>query len=364
MSFRMPRPHALRKALRALNLLLLLGSLALGAHYVFVVRPATAAPAMLDVRADATPSAWDPAPPVSRSDLQAMWLDRPWPFAGPLRSASAATSDPGRPAPTDLADLGDVLAVMDGPPGYAQVLFRFPGRPARWFGVGEVVRADPGGPARFRLRDVVRVDRARYHIRYADLAAGEDRVATIVFDGQPTPLRRGGIRLSDSERAGRAPPLERRAPFAPPVVDAPAVTLDACRPRLRGDGPGRKTLLLDRNTRAWLRAHGARVLAEEVKLSPVRDPEDAGVIGIRPIFRRPEIAEVFRFRRGDILVSVDDRPIRSREDLLALARELDVDRPVTVVIDRRGRRITYVVDPRDPHVRRDARNLLPSRGSR
>ena len=111
----------------------------------------------------------------------------------------------------------------------------------------------------------------------------------------------------------------------------------------------------------WVARHGLDAFAQEVRTTRALDPTGRTVIGLRPVFRRPEVAEAFGFERGDVLVSLDGHAVRSRSDLLRLARDLDGAAVVTLVIDRRGVEHTFLVDPRDPEVQRSARYLVPPR---
>ena len=61
---------------------------------------------------------------------------------------------------------------------------------------------------------------------------------------------------------------------------------------------------------------------------------------------------------GDILVSINDKPVQSRSDAINVVQQIDpnTDR-VKVVVDRRGRLLTYNIDPRDPKTIRAGRAL-------
>ena len=64
----------------------------------------------------------------------------------------------------------------------------------------------------------------------------------------------------------------------------------------------------------------------------------------------------FDVRKGDILVSINGQKVASRADAVRIARSLGKDvKVVTVVIDRRGKLVTYRVDAQDPRNRRKVR---------
>jgi S1-C subfamily serine protease len=64
------------------------------------------------------------------------------------------------------------------------------------------------------------------------------------------------------------------------------------------------------------------------------------------------LASKFDVRPGDILKSINGKPVRSRSEAIEVVKGLPKDTTlVAVVIERDGRDILYNVDPRDPKTR-------------
>ena len=61
----------------------------------------------------------------------------------------------------------------------------------------------------------------------------------------------------------------------------------------------------------------------------------------------------FSLKRGDVIVSLEDQPTPDKEAVLRVARTISPDASrVTVGVERNGRELTFVVDPRDAKTRR------------
>jgi hypothetical protein len=157
------------------------------------------------------------------------------------------------------------------------------------------------------------------------------------------------------------------APGATPGVAAavengatPAAAAAEARPwvHLREDQPSTYEIRFDSSNRdAWERL---RNLDRDQVAQSVKTREVAGVgLEITGLGDGSPAAEFFDVRPGDVLVSIDGRPVQTRADAVSIVEGMDPNRSdnVTVVIDRNGRPITFVVDPTDPLTRRQGRHL-------
>ncbi len=362
----MARPHTLRRVLAWCNAALCLGVVAVAVNYTLHVRPAVAADLTSgphvprDARRTATP-AWRPVAPVSLAHLDSVFF-KPgfrerrtphWPFTGPMMQPETPLANtPERQAPRGLEALGHIEMVV------ADVLsFVFKDGRMVPYRVGEVIRSD--GPG-FRLTAIRRIGRGRYEIVYAIVSeAGEHR---LLFDAEAKIEGRSGLDPVDPDdpdgpvRLRVGPPVMEEGP-APETKPAGGPAWRTLKVRVAKTPVGVHEVSLDVASWEMLRRHGRKALAESVRTTPVADAVTGAPVGLRLAFDQPELAEAFQIKRGDVLVSVNGRPVHTRADLLALADTLEEGELVTVVIDRNGKRITYRVDPRDPRVVRGAIRL-------
>ena len=75
--------------------------------------------------------------------------------------------------------------------------------------------------------------------------------------------------------------------------------------------------------------------------------DKVAVQSVADVAGRPGPAEVAGLRPGDVVVSVDGRPVGGNGDVLVAALHGSPDRPVTLVVDRAGTERTLVVTPVD-----------------
>ena len=359
------KPHALRKGLFVLNLMLLIG-IGLGIwSWVLTPAPAEASVADADrvawMTARQTGLRWQPTAPVSDDAFRRQFLrfDDPrvahWPFSGPLPPAPTPVGekDPARDdEPRDLSELGAVRMVILGE-GEPVVGFTFRA-PTKYIVLspGEFFRRSPREPARFRLTGVEPIDADVHHVYYEVLE--EERVlheAHLVWQRKLGCDRGGGL--------GPCGPHEDDA-YAPkpPAVRVSVVTLEGLRtarpvrhinPRNHRD----RVVEFDRQAYDATRGKGAEALLTLVKTQAANDPATGRPMGLRIVGHDGRLpADRFDVRKGDILLSIAGQKVTSRADALRIAQTLDPDTLVPVVIDRRGVLYTYRVDARDPRTKR------------
>lgn len=350
---------------------------------------------------------WAPRPPVSEEEMRAVVLredyrrKRPphWIFSGPLPPPDLPDAPPEEvraPAPSGLEALGKPSFVVYGPPDQHTVSFRFSDGTTEPFRIGEFFRKAPSDPARFRFKDLVEVEPFLYELRY-EVLEGETvvREAALTYDSRPqlpdVPWMRsdaqGPLVPAPGEPAGGAAPAGG-APGAPadgagatpdpgtgptpapappgggPIVIVPGGErapeggwkLTDLKPEIERVSYSQRVVKFDERSRQYFRGKNADSIARSVKTQVATDEKTGRTLGLRITgFDQDAPADVFDIKRGDILVSINDRPVTSREDVIAYLQGLKDESVVKVVVDRNGKLITYMVDPRDPHVRRNAR---------
>ena len=167
----------------------------------------------------------------------------------------------------------------------------------------------------------------------------------------------GALRMfTANTRGNRTVVVFLRAEHIARAEEPEAVTL---RPRVRWRNIRTVDIEFDDATVEWLRRSDPEDAAGAVATEPVVDPRTGKPRGIRITGVSPgSPADAFDVKPGDILVSVDDQPVHSRAELIRIVRGLDpsVTR-VKVVIDRNGREIVFLIDPRDAKARRASRAL-------
>jgi hypothetical protein len=274
--------------------------------------------------------------------------------------------------------------------------FVFGGSERRDFGLGEFVKKGKDDPDRFKFTGVRRVDPAQdlfevlYEVWEGDKKVGEgktivdlrlvppvqDFLVRLGADGQPVPNGAGGPAPAGApagtptEGAATAPAPGAPSPEAPepagptvisPVSEKPPAEgwrLEDLQPVWHQDpaNTSRKAVAFDRRTYDYFRGKNADSVAASVKTSVATDPSTGRTMGLRITgFGGDAPTQVFDVRRGDILVSIDGHAVTSREDVLNYVKGLKQEKTVTVVINRNGRLLTYIVDPSDPHTRRSVR---------
>jgi len=348
---------------------------------------------------------WAPKPPVSEEEMRAVILradykkKNHWVFSGPLPPPDVVetpTEAAAPPPPKGLDALGSATWVIYNgvdPSGHL-LHFVFGGSEAKDFSPGEFVKKDEGDPDRFKFTGLARAEPGQdlfevlYEVYEGDQKVGEgkaicdsriippqqDFLRRIGPGGVPGPAPTGVATTEgtpgpspDGPASGGAAPETPAAGEAPattviePVSEKPPAEgwrLEDLQPVWHQD-PGntsRKAVAFDRRTYDYFRGKSADSVAASVKTSVATDPATGRTMGLRITgFGGEAPTQVFDVRRGDILVSVDGHPVTSREDVLSYVKGLKQEKLVTVVINRNGRLLTYIVDPSDPHTRRSVR---------
>ncbi len=91
----------------------------------------------------------------------------------------------------------------------------------------------------------------------------------------------------------------------------------------------------------------------------VPDSSQVQIQGLNTVGGRPGPAAVAGIRAGDVVVSVDGRPVRGDVNTLTGAVHDHPGRPVTVVVDRAGVQRTLTVVPADGRTRHEQGSVLP-----
>ena len=372
------KPHGLRKSLRIANFVLAGAVVARGAWFLSDVRPAAAriagrpksvrAPEFEQLRKEhergrISGLQWRPTAPVGEADFRkyvqrddyAKMVPTHWVFSGPLPSGRyrADTPTPDTPdGPAGLESLGKVIAIYYAQPGETLILFDFhESERNRTFGIGEFIRADAQAPKQFKLTKVVYLEERCYDLYYS--VHGEDAT---------TPLREGILHIGKPDR-------ETHSSFLGPVEDddEPASAPDTPKrarteftPTVRRHPTRKNTyeVLLDERTYDGLRGQAASRIAGSIKTETAVDTETGRAYGLRIAGIAPgSPVSAFQIKKGDVLISLNGRPVLSRSDALNILDTLGEDPIVTVVLERHGKLVTYLDDTRDPRERRKAVGL-------
>jgi hypothetical protein len=329
-------------------------------------------------------------PPVAEKELEE--IDRPefrprgnrfhWLYSGPMPPPppEEAPAEAERPkVEDDLSRIGAVRMLIYMPPvppdeiaRETVVFWQFKGGERRAFSPGEFVSTEEEPTTGILLIDVERVpDQERaYDLHYA-----------VVEKPEADPTKTGVYRYD-----GSIPPNAKVDPFVR-IIPARGAAGEAgddearAEPGVAGPGPGgqpggntpmpastekmvtwetsnRARVEVDQATYEWLRGTDKDALAQSVSTQVARD-DQGRVIGLQITGLSAETpADRFDVKKGDILVSINDQPVKTRADALNIVQGLDENTSrVKVVIDRRGRLLTFNIDPRDPRTRRAGRYL-------
>ena len=396
------RAHSQRRFIWFLNVVLGAGLVALIAWIVLDVTKAVADPGFLrppwagqaveDFRQQPTTNRSALKPPVSQAELDE--IDRRefrttsgkrfhWIYSGPMPPAPPAeevVEEARAPVEDDLSKLGRIAFMLFAAPRRGQevaeetiVFWEFSPERRKAFSPGEFIHDGDGEPrGGIKLVDVRRkpgrerlfevhyevyddpngepVKKGVYlydaNIELPEGVAGRVKVARLGGAGGPSASDPG---RTDTGVTGEVEPAAEPS-YAP---DEPAPE-----PMVTYETPERARVEVDQSTFDWLRGKDADSLAKSVSTQVARD-EQGRVIGLQITGLSSDTpADRFDVKPGDILVSIDGQPVKSRSDAMNIAQGIDpnVSR-VTVVVDRRGRMITFNIDPRDPKTRRAARAL-------
>lgn len=399
------RAHSQRRLIWFLNVVLGLGVLALLAWIFLDVRPATADAAYLKPKwAVAAVEGFKNTPPTNRSALrppvsqtELEEVDRPefrvgkdrfhWLYSGPMPPPPpepAEVEEVQAPVEDDLSKLGHVAMLIYICPGDGQdsacetvVYWEFPDKDRVAFSPGEFIRKrDEKAKGGIKLVDVKPVaggDRI-YELHY-EVYAKDDQPATksgvYRYDGNkelPAELAArikekrpgaGTAAAQDGEAGGRTsggvtqPAGTQASGSTPTALDASRIN-----PTVKYETQNQANVTFDQGTYDYFKKTDPDSIAKTVKTQVARDSQGK-VIGLQITGISKETpADRFDVKPGDILVSIDDQPVKSRSDAMNIVQGLDPNtRLVKVVIDRRGRLITFNIDPTDPKTRRAARAL-------
>ena len=272
--------------------------------------------------------------------------------------------EPG--APKGLAALGeidwlvfDLVDEVDNPIDRTMVVFMFDSHKVGYFLVGEFVKESKGKPDRFRITGARSPEEGLYKVDYEIYDAGMDEpvgTGEIEWD-----KRTGLVNAENSpvyERVASAAPAgepdDAATEFVRPesVKRAAELTGEDLKPKITWVNSRLVKIEFDGNTRRYFLRKGAKEKAESIKTRIAKDKR-GNTIGLRLMDPGDVPADVLQLRRGDVIVSVDGKPVKERAGIVRIAEGLREDTSrVTLVIDRNGVRITLHVDPRDNATRR------------
>jgi hypothetical protein len=401
------KAQALRRTLTLLNVLLVLGLLGAGAWYVLQVRPAQAddgkRAAWVKPAMDAyTVAARNAAPAVVRQvddkDLEA--ITRPdlsdlkkgpgvWVFAGPIPPQPKPKVDVPKapPMPTGLEALGKlVLAVDNGPAGGSVMVFEFTGsKKRRAFGQGDRIE-DKDAKAAGETTGIIEVGKPRtpglYLVSIVRVDAGEEPRFRISYDVVPEDggaVARQEVVLGIKQELNKGTDVIRsgagdaaapgttaaKGVTAAPAAPATAPPLSDVRIGVERVTDASRKVEFDDAAWRYFKYSDPDQLISDVKTEDAKDakgdPKGVRLTGV------PEgsLASKFDVRPGDILKSINGKPVRSRAEAIDVVKALPKDiATVAVVIERDGRDILYNVDPRDPKTRSAAGKVRYQPGGR
>ena len=378
------KSHAARHSLWLLNLPLGLCLCAVVTWYAFDVRPAVAAAPMPDPATRQPPASWQQIDksfqrevaaaerhalqsPVSEGDLLAHLLDpqhalmtpRYFPFSGPRPSNRfrEPVPEPVSQAPR-LETLGRVTMAMPGEDD-ALLVFAFAGESqGRLYQTGDRLRQGLDAEHEYRIGAARCAEVGRIEIAYGAYAVGKD---VALFPGVLVCDFRSGVRSdvirlaprtdgSGTPGAGINPPRPGNGglPAAPELVG-----VHALRPKVKADptDPTRTLVEFDDASAGLLRSEeGVRILGTMKTRSRTLP---GGRQGLEILDGGEVPLDRFSLKRGDVIVSIESQPTPDKEAVLRVARTIPPESTrVTVGVERNGRELTFVVDPRDAKTRR------------
>lgn len=397
------RAHSQRRLIWVLNGIFALGLVALVAWVVLDVQKAVADSEYLRPRfAEAAVESFRNQPPSNRSALkppvsekELEEIDRRefrtgdknsarfhWLYSGPMPPPPPEV----RPAETVRGPVQDDLQKL----GRVRMLIHVPAHDGQevaeetvvsWefaktknmvaFSPGDFFK-DPGEPetASIKLVDVKSKIRGGtcfeiiYEV-YADPESAPVKKGILEYDTQipleesiAARVRVGGEKTGGSGETAEGGDAGRVEGGVTVVGPEETVKLQDLEPIVTWEDRNRARVEFDQKTIDWLRSADSDAIAKSVKTQVARDRQGR-VIGLRITGISSETpVDKFDVKPGDIVVSINDQGVKSRSDAMNIVQGLDPDvSRVKVVIDRNGRLITFVIDPRDPKTRRAARYL-------
>jgi hypothetical protein len=327
----------------------------------------------------------DELPAVTRPDLPKIGGKKVGVFVGPV--PPEPQPDEEKPAvaagPKGLAEVGKLIMVMYAPPRGTVITWEWANDPKRreQHSIGDVVAG------RFQILEVTPVletgspvSKWRIAYEFEEVAGKPKKRAEEVFDLRPDPGAADKIKTipapvaavdasagtgtggASAARPRTGEPAEAASvdPAAAPVAVAPPTEERPSAVRLHRLRAGTKTQFSFPSRASY--DHYAKNL--EQTLSQVKTEEAVGSDGRARGVRVTggigpgTIGEEFDIQAGDILLTVNGRPVHNRNDVATVLRGLPKDTAsIQVVIERNARQIVYEVDPRDPDTRRGASRL-------
>lgn len=292
----------------------------------------------------------------------------PLPFAPPL--SRPADPEAGAPAPQAAATPAAVAAPANQPGGWLGLSIAESTAPGRWV-VADVAAAGPAAAAGVRQGDEIRAIQGKV-LESADdvsqaltsIAQGQpvrlttarsDQVLDVVVTAGPRPSTTVAKDWQGSAAAQTTPPAAVSSPAAvpaPPAASPPVASVLAAPPQ--PPGPQRTATLPEPRPFA-----SAGSLPGPAAASPAVTGAGAGMprgrtaLGVRTVPMDPALQA--RFQRGDdggayvigvvgdlpaskagippgsVIVSLDNRPVRSPQDLTRLVTTSPIDRPISLL---------------------------------
>ncbi len=378
------KSHATRRSLWLLNVPLGLCVCAVVGWYAFDVRLAVAAAPVPDARTHRPPAYWqridadfqwqlDAASrgvlqhPVTRELLEGFLLDPAnarmapphFPFCGPRPSGVRSPPPPPGDPPPPLETLGRVRMVLQTEE-HTTFTFMFSGEESpRFCELGAYLRPDAGAKHHYLLRAAHARPAGHVEIEYAAYTVGDDTVHFTGFLGcDPyAAARTDVIQVAMSAAAGPATRVGIMPPRPGlgglPAGPVPVNRLQPLRPRITPDpdDPRKTHVELDDTSAALLRSEAGAKLLESMKTRSRTLPDGQRAVEILDAGDVP--LGSFALKRGDMIYSIEDQRTPDREAILRVGRTISPEASrVTIVVNRNGRKLTFVIDPRDNKTRR------------
>ncbi|MDJ0973617.1 MAG: hypothetical protein QNJ98_04090 [Planctomycetota bacterium] len=281
--------------------------------------------------------------------------------------------------PTGLDAVGKISWLIWGGAESTTVVFAFNDGKKKFFKVGQFVKKAKEDPDRFKLTKATLPEPDLYKIEYEVWEDGKpletETIATIAWDNRKPEPEGGVIRIvpdpakkaaedAAKKAAGDAAPGEGDSE-KPAAEDKPAevvvvggksgleLTPKDLKPEIKVVNTRLREVRFDDNSYKYFKARDTKKMVESVKTREVNLP--GGKKGVAIIDPGEAPADIFDFRRGDVVISINGQPTPDRASIIRVAEAIPESATrITIVVDRNGRQITFNVDPRDPKTRRKA----------
>ncbi len=378
------RAQSLRKTIGIGNVVLGLAVLAGGGWYLTRVKPALAA---APASADWVSKAWKqydedkrnvtpakPYPLKSPEELDVilrpdLWKDcGVWAYVGPVPTPMAK-KDTGPaaapPQPEGIDALGKPFTVWWKPnPGVSSLAWKLTSGKTAYLREGQWLNdaAKPEVPGRFKIIDIEMPDPdvLSFTVVY-EVYDDPTKPPKETKKGGPYDLSRKGSSTfvvepvagppgtaATTAPATGAPPV---APGAPGTAAIPVVVPAA------DDRPPPIKVAWTQNTGAvefekdqyeWFQKHSFEDVVGDVASENVEGGKGVRITKLGT----KSVAGGFEIQQGDIVVSIQDQPVKSRDQAIQIVKGLPKDvANVKVVIERNGAQVIYNIDPRHPDIR-------------